>query len=265
MAGQIRRSLASQAIALGLLGSCASNDPINATSSILAADSTFANDLAASQVLIIGETHGTNEIPTFVADLSHTLPGRTLFAFELSSDTTPLDCDRMIPPPGWRNINDGRTSPAMLAAICAVKKVKPKSRADAIFIDDRPAGNATFYAGASRTIIAQLSSGKFDRVVVLAGNYHARNAESALASLLRRAGLKVVTATASSPVPGEAWQCQGADLGICKVYTVQLDFCPGQNPNKPLWTSNVPSGFRWDRCLIFPKLTASISSSDSRP
>ena len=220
----------------------------------------FDSDLATHDVIIIGETHGTKEIPFTIAALSDQLGARTLFALELRPESASMTCPPEEFAISWGRAGaDGRSSKAMLAALCKIRANAKRHDSEFLLIDDRSATQRTFYDSAAAAISEKLDSGKFDNAIVLTGNFHARNGEGHLAAALATRGKRVVTATASAP-SGSAWQCK--DSG-CGEHKISLKFCEDTGGDQPNWTADVPAGRRWDRCITFPTLTASYPADET--
>lgn len=218
----------------------------------------FDEDLASHDVIIIGEIHGTKEVPKAVADLSANISGRTLFALELKPESESLTCPPTEFPPSWKSkYADGRSSQAMLAAFCEIRDNAMRYGNEILLIDIRSAEQRTFYDAAAIQIAEKLDGGRYDNVIVLTGNYHSSRGTAHLAGALQKLGKSALTATMSSP-KGTAWTCRKPDdILVCGPAETSPHFCKNQAVDESGWTADVPSEFKWDRCLTFPKVTAS--------
>jgi len=222
----------------------------------------------SGQVLVLGELHGTREIPAyFLALVRRAARGRgVVVGLELPAEAGQLRCaarGRAALPAYWaRPSQDGRTSRAMRDLICALRARSLARRVRIVFLDD-PGRRQGFDAPAAERFSAAFT-GRPAVGLILTGSYHARNVDGALAFHLRRLGLSVRTVMTSAPA-GEAWYC-GADRS-CGVQQARVNFCsePGQAAGRTPWTAIPDRRFVWDLCLSFPRLSASPPAAREAP
>ena len=210
------------------------------------------------RVVLIGDTHGTREIPQYalrlIQDVSYKSP--LVIAVELAPDTADLDCEsygtRL--PKSWNSADsDGRTSISNARLVCGLQKLQRAGRIRLLYLDNIPRVK-DFDSAAARKITAAMTKQPNAGVIVLAGNYHTRSDGGSIAASLKEAGIDVATATVSSAsMVNTAWQCQKDGCGI---HAVKMDFCPGDNSKKDVYWSMMSNG-QWNYCLNFPKFTAS--------
>jgi hypothetical protein len=216
---------------------------------------------APGQILVVGETHGSNEIPAYFLDQVRHLArsGYVTVGLELPGTSAQLRCtnrDWRRLPPGWTRENqDGRTSRAMRALICGLRDRPLARRVRILYLDDLARG-ADFGARAARRFL-EASSGRHSVGLILTGNYHSRNNEGSLAWHLRRLGFDVRTVTVSS-ASAETWVCTGRPSS-CGVRTTNINFCSRDpaDARRIRWHTNPDPRFAWDLCLSMPALTAS--------
>lgn len=210
------------------------------------------------EVLVLGEIHGTAEIPNLTLTLLERAArhGKVIFGVELAPDSAALSCSSrtMSVPDSWRRPKaDGRTSVAMHALLCGARKLLAAGSLQIVYLDDRSAG-VSFDENAAARFTGALARSPGATAIVLTGNFHARQSGRSLAMNLRNAGLKVVAATASTADPmARSWQCQG---GKCGEQIVAVDFCRTTvSIRHPIWTLSKDP--RWMQCLVLPGLSAS--------
>lgn len=217
------------------------------------------------QIVLLGETHGSNEVPAYFLDLVRRA-ARDHFVtvgLELPAASARLRCtgrDRRRLPAGWSGARqDGRTSRAMRALICGLRDRSLSRRVRVVFLDAVVRGD-DFDARAARRF-REAWSGRSSVGLILTGNYHARNNEGSLASHLRRLGLRVRTVTVSS-ASAETWVCAGSPAS-CGVRRTNINFCSGDpaDARRTGWYPSPDPRFAWDYCLSIPALTASLPAS----
>lgn len=211
-----------------------------------------------NETLIIGESHGTAEAPAFTLALIDQLSreGPVVFGVELSPDSTALPCGGAgaALPASWKKDRaDGRTSIAMHDLVCGAQKLAKRRRITVVFLDDRSSGKP-FDTNAASKFVDVLKATPNAAGVILTGNFHARNSPGSLTANIRALGVQVVSATQSTGFAGStAWQCTTAG---CGAGPISLQFCGGSGSSAPIkWMSNADG--RWDKCLSFPRLSAS--------
>ncbi|HYI47546.1 MAG TPA: hypothetical protein VEX35_03690 [Allosphingosinicella sp.] len=216
---------------------------------------------APGQILVVGETHGSNEIPAyFLEQVRHMARSNFVtVGLELPGTSAQLRCtnrDWRRLPPGWTGEKqDGRTSRAMRALLCGLRDPSLARRVRVVYLDDLERGR-DFDARAARRFL-EASSGRHSHGLILTGNYHSRNNEGSLAWHLRQLGFDVRTVTVSS-ASAETWVCTGRPSS-CGVRTSNINFCSGDpaDARRTRWYSNPGPRFAWDFCLSLPALTAS--------
>jgi hypothetical protein len=213
----------------------------------------------AGRTLVVGEFHGTTEIPrTFLDLVRRTARDRPIVVgLELPPSAGRLSCRAgALVPDGWASAQqDGRRSLAMRELVCALRSGSLSRRVRVVFLDDNRGRQDDFDARAAelfrRAMLRRPAAG-----LILTGSYHARNAPGSLASHLRALGQTVDTLVVSAPA-GEAWFC--ADGGACGRNPVRINFC-SQRPGgaeRPRWFRVASAGAPWDQCLSIPRVTPS--------
>ena len=194
--------------------------------------------IAAAELIIFGEQHGTNEIPLFVADIvcafSSTSQVNLLLEFDADKQR---DLTRFLVSPGSdadkrRFIDavfkptdqpDGRTSMAMFNLIDQARELRRHGRKVSVkfFAPDQNPLNfdqSEYEIKMAQNIRAAVIDGRNVKNVALVGNFHSRKISDAsglkvipAASLL--SDLKVLSLVSSS-IAGEAWQCRQDGCGV---------------------------------------------------
>ena len=100
-------------------------------------------------------------------------------------------------------------------------------------------------------VSAELAS-KSRPMMILVGNFHARNTPNSLVERIRAKGVKLTSLTASSP-DAAPWNCSRDG---CGARPMQMNFCPGKPTGRYLLVK-APAGSRWDGRMVFPRLTSS--------
>jgi hypothetical protein len=217
----------------------------------------------SNHVIVIGETHGTNELPDYVAKLLDHLVqrGPVVIGLELNPDSSRLPCNRSGElPASWKAESaDGRSSLAMRALVCHARAVARTGRVQVVYLR---ATDQAFDEMGAEAFTRRFSPGTGRFGVILTGNLHARNSASSLAGHLRLAGLHVTTATVSTnDQAARAWQCRADG---CGEKAAQAMFCPVDVvPNRPEWIKSPDP--RWDHCLVVPTLSASAPAAGHEP
>lgn len=156
---------------------------------------------SSSHYVVFGELHGTAQSPQFVGDIACALSAkrqRILIAVELSSSENAglqrawggphesFAASVLREMPEWATRNDGLTSTAMLALLTRLHALHGAGRAIDIVAfngarDDEQAARLSALPGAEPHEAAQAenirtaaANGRYDRVLVLIGNAHAR-------------------------------------------------------------------------------------------
>jgi|GEM_PF-2005185 len=197
---------------------------------------------ASRQLWIVGEIHGTREIPQLVEALvaQEAATGKVTLALEIPSFEQPAldtylaspgslaDVQRWLATPFWSaGVRDGRSSQAMLQLIDQVRRWRERGRRIDIVLTEpdydqkaiEKAGSplALKEQGMAQAIRRALTQD--GRVVALMGNFHARYGDlgtitgmnitspSAVEQLSELSPLLVWMSAAK----GQAWTCQGDD------------------------------------------------------
>lgn len=193
---------------------------------------TLPSPLAApAATILVGDLHGTHEIPAFVGDFVETLAAarHVVVALEvlaaetpsfdayLHSDGGPAARAALLADPWWRDsYQDGRRSLAMAALIERLRALG--TRVDVARIDARGDDRD---ADMARNVAALRTQHPDATLVVYAGNLHtARNGSPDLpdmtfmAAHLQRAGLSFIALDARYE-RGTAWICTGPSPDSC--------------------------------------------------
>lgn len=217
--------------------------------------------LADGDVLILGEMHGSAEIPQYFFELIRRAARReprqpVTVGLELSPSSGQMNCNsdasRPLPQSWTRPAQDGRSSRAMRDLLCWLKS-SPRFRV--VFLDDEERGDDFDRRAAVR--FRDVLKARHGIGLILTGNFHARNDAGSLAAHLRRLGTTVRTVTVSAPV-AETWICSN-EQGSCGARRANINFC-SNDPDDAVelrWHTIADPRFRWDYCLSFPRLTPS--------
>lgn len=213
------------------------------------------------EALIVGEVHGTNEVPkAFLALVDESLSHSKLVSVGLELPVTAglVDCADTGNSDAFgdfwkRRSQDGRSSRAMLELVCALKKLAAQGRVRLLYLGN--AGKA-FPEEAARRIDVELTGGH--PVLVLIGNFHNRNLPESVTGLLRARGRKVTALTASAKA-GTAWNCTAQG---CLSQPVSMAFCDAAVNDGYLISSEIVDK-RWDGCLVVPAVTSSAPAIES--
>lgn len=195
-------------------------------------------DEAAGRPVLLGERHGTEQAPEFVASLlclSVVRNERTILALEMSaaeqgrlddylaSDGDAQAVEALIAGSYFWNgrMRDGRSSEAMLALIDTVRHRRAAGEAiDLVAVDYHALDDADLAEMPQRRDHAMLRRarslvGSADVILVLVGNVHARRTpmvfgERSLETIGSLAGRDEVYSVRLGAIGGEAWTCRGA-------------------------------------------------------
>jgi hypothetical protein len=198
--------------------------------------------LAAKDVLLVGEVHGTAQSPAFVAEtacaaLAH---GRAVsVALEIpvaeqarlaafaESAGTPADRAALLSGDFWRDpFQDGRRSEAMLALLERLRTFRKAGRKVTVVpIDPGPGGVPSWQErekSMAERLRARLAAAPGDLLVVLTGNLHTRLKPRVdyayMGSVLAEGspGLRLAALDVAY-TGGSAWICQGDEPAACKA------------------------------------------------
>jgi hypothetical protein len=190
--------------------------------------------------ILLGDLHGTREVPGFVADLVTQLAATrpVVLALEilpselpsvgayLASDGGRAARDAALRDPWWQAAyQDGRRSVAMFAMIDRVRALRAGGARVEIACFDvpitDPSASEVREAGMTRNVLAIRAAHPGATLVVYAGNFHVRRAPMGfapdhawMAMQLARAGQAFVTLDARY-ADGSSWSCPDADPARC--------------------------------------------------
>ena len=187
-------------------------------------------------LVLLGEIHGTNEIPDFVGDAACAAArkGRVHVGLELPTEEADLltaflagrGDEGLRDSKSWRSSSPyGVTSRAMLALLQRLREYRRSGAPiDVFFFDDRArSGLARRDEAMAENISRERRRASSEIYLVLVGNYHARNIDGApwdpekrwMASFLSQREPGLVTLDFRS-LPGTAWTCVASGGGeIC--------------------------------------------------
>jgi tetratricopeptide (TPR) repeat protein len=207
--------------------------------------------------VLIGDMHGTAEIPRFVGDLvcqaaatgvavrlGLELPEEEQGRIDayLGSDGGAAARTALLAGPFWqRSYQDGRSSAAMVQLIESVRVERAAGVAIALFAFDRGAGEGRDQ-GMAEVILAQRAAAPKDFFVLFAGNLHTRIARGAehdrsytpMGVRLREGGMAAISLDVRGS--GTAWYCTTADLRTCgagPIFSKPADGAPRIELAKP--------------------------------
>jgi len=275
--------------ALALLAGCehlparsAPTDTLRAGQVRLQAPTTTAIDLLAEAIadhrlVLLGEIHGTREIPALVGTLverESARGGKVILALEivtqdqagvdryLRSSGSAADRKALLSGAHWREpMHDGRDSVAMFELIERVRRLRAQGRDVAIAffdpgnVDDRNLGMAD-------NLRAVASGAPDARLLVLTGNVHAMTAappwemfdggkriEPPMTAGRLLADLRPFSIDIAAAI-GDAWNC----TGVCGVHPVHPRDARGAVPRLEF---QAPQDSAWDASLLLPRFSAS--------
>lgn len=216
-----------------------------------------------TDVLMIGEIHGTNETPAAFGDLVEQAARRQPISVGLEMTESAIagaGCGRARPAEGsdWlRPRQDGRTSQAAHALVCRLRALRHRGRITLFGFAPASAQEARDsnppYAAAIQN---RVRSGGTPTMLLI-GNYHGRRVPGGLVQAMADAGLKVVSVTVSNPA-GTAYTCDRE--GKCGPRPSPARFCQAEASAPTLVlgaAAGLPAELPWDGCLILPGTTAS--------
>lgn len=241
-----------------------------------------------SRLLIIGEVHGAREVPALVAQVAAGIvqlkdaTGKAqpvVVALELpaqesghqaylASDGSAADRKRLLGSPLWaKEYQDGRASEAMLALIESVRKLarsgSPIQIAAFDMTDTQIAAKADRDKAMAENLRAIVKANPGARVIVLTGNYHARQSVGAPWNPAYRfmgnylTDLTPFSLHADAP-RGSYWGCSGGNAASCKTTTFGKDVPPPANPG--LYMDDKLKAIGYNQGLLLPQLTVSLAA-----
>jgi hypothetical protein len=243
-------------LALACGGCAASNG--GARPAFIAAAGEGAPTVAAGEVLVIGEFHGSREIPAAFLELVRRAGegGRVVVGLELPPSTAQLGCgrDARLPPSWGTGMQDGRRSQAMRDLVCALRQGSTARRTEIVFLDEETRGDRFDEVAAAR--FRERLARRPAVGLILTGSFHARSAPGSLAANLRQAGTVVHSVVVSSPA-AETWYC--TDAGGCGAAAANVNFCSRfpEAGSASRWFAVPQASPAWDHCWSMPRLTPS--------
>lgn len=228
--------------------------------------------------VILGEIHGTAEVPALVGDVAAALVaggGPMLLALEipsshqdqldlyLASAGTTADRAALFGHRFW-GFRDGRSSVAMLALLDRVRALRADGHAlDVVAFDVADPGAAQREATLAANLAAVLRRPQRPPVLVLTGNLHARRAigtpfDSTLELMAYRLrDLAPLTLDVRAPT-GSAWVC-APECGVRRLGE-------GREPGTPaLALFAAPSATGYDGEVTLARFTASMPATEVDP
>jgi hypothetical protein len=192
---------------------------------------------APGSTILLGEVHGTREVPAFVGRLVTQLaadrpvivgleiPPEELPSLSpyLASDGGAQARDAALRDPFWQaQFQDGRRSVAMFELIEAMRVLRARgARVDIVCFDLSRSASADREEGMARNLLAARKAQPDATLVAFSGNLHTRRTHSPrfgnrdwMAMRLASAGVAFVTLDARY-ADGSAWNCRGSTPGDC--------------------------------------------------
>lgn len=231
--------------------------------------------VADAPFLVLGDVHGTREVPAFVAaylcaaakqqrriTLAIELPTTAQDALDafMASQGRPQDVERLTSDGLWRSPRqDGRTSIDTLRLIQQVRTLRAEGVDIRIAAIDSVAATPQRSAAMAERLRAELRQGTGRQVVTLVGAGHAIRSkgnrfnphhESAIHLLADQRPLSLTVATAG----GTAWVCRGATPDTCGAITWDVNRV---NPAPGAPFSLVPPSPQFDGMFYVGATTAS--------
>ena len=221
------------------------------------------------RLVVLGETHGTREVPVLVGELACHLSehGRVLVGLEiprwLNGDIGAfvdgrIGPDLLLADEYWqRAVQDGRQSRGMLGLLRRLGEVAAMGREvetrgfdDAeMFFEGEPAPEHTRDELMARNVLRYRGEIAHDFVLVLAGKFHAgrfSSPEPSMATLLPKRETLTVDIQF---LRGDAWNCRGRKCGIHAF--------PSREGTSPLLRLNGTSSGPFDATIMLAEASAS--------
>lgn len=196
---------------------------------------------AAHRLLLVGEIHGTAEVPALIGDLAARMAAdedalvvgleiprdeqKAIDAF-LDSAGTSADRAKLLRGKFWtRDYQDGRSSVAMADLLERMRQLRLKQQIDVLALDLVPGAGTEGDArdrGMAERLTDALDAKPEARALLLAGNFHTRVQKGApwdenhefLGYRLRQFKPYAVEIMG---IGGSVWICTGADTDSCKA------------------------------------------------
>lgn len=198
-----------------------------------------SSDTPVTRVVVVGEVHGTNEIPdAFLSKVEHALksparpvvvavelpPGALSDAKAVSRNCSRLDeCAALLrTSPFWAKSRDGRSSQAYFRLVQALTRLEDQGQIQLIGVDLRKTGREQFGVLAGEVVASHLAR-PASRALVLVGSAHAEadGSGNSISSALRSYGYATSVLQAIGKA-GAAWNCVG---GECAVHPLPARAC----------------------------------------
>jgi hypothetical protein len=218
-----------------------------------------AEALPPHGTLLLGDLHGTREIPAFVGRLVATVAAReaVVLALEipqeyapsiqafLASDGSPAMRRQLVAGPWWQApYQDGRRSVAAADLLETIRALRAAGRPiEVVAIDDSSQDSAAREEAMAHNVIAARRAHPDAALIVYAGNLHTGKREVAfrpgfawMAMRVAAAGIPLVSLDARF-AEGTAWTCRDAVADHCGV-----GFVAGRGPELGIRIEPAPSG-----------------------
>ena len=252
-----------------------------------------AEVLPSHGTLLIGDLHGTREIPAFVGRLVATVvaleipptEARAIQGF-LGSDGSAARRRELVAGTWWQErYQDGRRSVAMADLLETVRALRAAGKPiDVVTIDDD--GNATDAESREEAMAGHVIAARRARpeaaLIVYAGNLHTSRHEMSfqpgfrwMAMRVLDAGIPLVSLNARW-ADGTAWICRGSDLSACGVSFIGgrgteagIRFAPSPDASYDGWfgvgsvTASPPAGIPAMAEGLDAKIAAAWSSPEA--
>jgi hypothetical protein len=232
-----------------------------------------AEALPPHGTLMLGDLHGTREIPAFVGRLIATVSARepvvlgleipqaeapAIQAF-LASDGSPATRRRLVAGPWWQDpYQDGRRSVALADLLEQVRTLRAAGRSiEVVVIDEGGRDAEAREAAMADNVIAARRAHPNAALIVYAGNLHTSKREVSfrpgfawMAMRVAGAGVPLISLDARY-ADGTAWSCRDAVAERCGV-----SFAAGRGPERGIRLERAPNG-QYDGWFGVGPLTAS--------
>jgi hypothetical protein len=238
----------------------------------------LAETIAARRLVLLGEMHGTREIPALVGDLierESRAGGPLVLALEitvrdqpvvdryLASTGAPADRAALLAGAHWTEPHhDGRDSQAMAGLIERVRQLHARGRDVSIVLFD-PADTADRNRGMAAILRRTALAAPQARLRVLTGNVHAMTGKPAW-DMFDESGRRIEPPMTAGrlladlhpfsidieALGGSAWTCQAGRCGAHAYHAT-----PGMHA--PAIDNAADAGAAWDATLRLPAFTAS--------
>jgi len=228
-----------------------------------------ARALAPGAALLLGEVHGTRELPALFGELvcdaalhgaevlvGLELPGSERERVErfLASDGGERARAALLEGPFWRRAyQDGRSSEAMAALLERLRQLRAGGLrlAPLLFDAEQPGPDRDRHM--AEAIAAGLRARPGAALLALTGNFHARARPGApwnpaqpwMGAHLRQAGIRVLGFDLAGELAGSAWICTGESASDCgaRPWRVRRPLPDGRRRGAALLAEETPEGY----------------------